>query len=75
MHFQGYLRHLGGGSEPFFRQQISSGSDWLYKLTVFENRQKKVAFNIASEASYVYILNGQKTKKSLILLIFCEKYF
>ena len=28
--------------------------------TVFENH-RKVAFNIASEASYVYILNGQKS--------------
>ena len=29
---------------------------------VFEN--KKVSFNIASEASYVYILSGQKLVKS-----------
>ena len=31
--------------------------------TVFENH-KKVAFNIASEASYVYILSGQKFIKN-----------
>ena len=31
--------------------------------TVFENRQK-VAFNIASEASYVYISSGQKFIKN-----------
>ena len=30
---------------------------------MFENRQK-VAFNIASEASYVYILSGQKFFKN-----------
>ena len=29
------------------------------KATVYENH-KKVSFNIASEASYVYILSGQK---------------
>ena len=29
------------------------------ELTVFENH-RKVSFNIASEASYVYILSGQK---------------
>ena len=31
---------------------------------VFENHQKKVSFNIASEASYVYILSGQKFIKN-----------
>ena len=31
--------------------------------TVFEN-QEKVSFNIASEASYVYILSGQKLMKN-----------
>ena len=31
---------------------------FLFKHTVFENPQK-VSFNIASEASYVYILSGQ----------------
>ena len=32
--------------------------------TVFENLKKKVSFNIASEASYVYILSGQKFIKN-----------
>ena len=32
------------------------------KYTVFENH-KKVAFNIASEASYVYIVSEQKLVK------------
>ena len=27
---------------------------------MFENQEKKVAFNIASEASFVYFLSGQK---------------
>ena len=31
----------------------------VIRITVFENR-KKVSFDIASEASYVYILSGQK---------------
>jgi len=31
---------------------------------VFENYKKKVSFNIASEESYVYILNGQKLIKN-----------
>ena len=42
----------------------SSCEFWGFKkskilITVFENH-KKVSFNIASEASYVYILSGQK---------------
>ena len=32
--------------------------------TVFENPRKKVSFNIASEASYVYILSGQNLIKN-----------
>ena len=35
----------------------------LYKRTVFENPQK-VSFNIASKASYVYIMSGQKLIKN-----------
>ena len=31
---------------------------------MFENRLKKVSFYIASEASYVYILSGQKFIKN-----------
>ena len=36
---------------------------FLFKHTVFENPQK-VSFNIASEASYVYILSEQKSIKN-----------
>ena len=39
------------------------GQRILKENTVFENN-KKVAFKIASEASYVYILSGQKFIKS-----------
>ena len=39
------------------------------KITVFENR-RKVAFNIASEASYVYILSGQKFNKNVKMIHF-----
>ena len=35
----------------------------LSRSTVFENK-KKVSFKIASEASYVYILSGQKFIKN-----------
>ena len=35
----------------------------LFDITVFENT-KKVSFNIASEASQVYILSGQKLVKN-----------
>ena len=35
----------------------------VHKDTVFENRRKKVSFDIASGASYVYILSGQKLIK------------
>ena len=31
---------------------------------MFENHSKKVVFSIASEASYVYILSGQKLIKN-----------
>ena len=37
--------------------------DITCRYTVFENH-KKVSFNIASEASFVYILNGQKFIKN-----------
>ena len=33
-------------------------------FTEFENHKKKVTFNIASEASYVYIFSGQKLIKN-----------
>ena len=36
---------------------------YLQSCTVFENIEK-VSFNIASEASYVYILSGQKLIKN-----------
>ena len=32
---------------------------------MFENHRKKFSFNIASEASYVYILSGQKLIKNV----------
>ena len=42
---------------------------WNYDIdTVFEIPRKKVSFNIASEASYVYILSGQKFIKN------CQKW-
>ena len=39
-------------------------------VTVFENH-KKVSFNIASEASYVYILSRQKLIKNTKNGLFC----
>ena len=39
------------------------------KITLFENPEN-VSFNIASEASYVYILSGQKCFKNVILASF-----
>ena len=43
---------------------------YLHSVTVFKNH-KKVSFNSASEASYVYILSGQKlienAKKSILV--------
>ena len=53
----GEIRGLGGGFclHP-------KGLQFLQRLgTVFENH-RKVSFNIANEASYVYILSGQKPK-------------
>ena len=47
----------------FVRRQIIF-LDYLGNIfTVFENHRKKISFNIASEASYVYILSGQKLIK------------
>ena len=43
----------------FCRKHNYSQNHELTLNTVFENH-KKVSFNIASEASYVYILSGQK---------------
>ena len=51
---------------PFFSSVL------LYKRTVFENPQK-VSFNIASEASYVYILRGQKLIKNAKKCFICRK--
>ena len=42
--------------------EINRQSTELHKLRV--KITEKVAFNIASEASYVYILNGQKSIKN-----------
>ena len=42
------------------KQLIGAQVDQVSKSTVFENPAKKSHFNIASEASYVYILRGQK---------------
>ena len=42
-----------------------------HELTVIENR-KKVSFNIASEASYVNILSGQKLIKKAQNTLFVE---
>ena len=36
---------------------------WIWIFTVFENH-KKVSFEIASEASYFYILSEQKLTKN-----------
>ena len=56
----------------------NKNTSWCIKrvkttLRVFENH-KKVSFNIASEASYVYILSGQKfiknAKNGLFLQVF-----
>ena len=52
----------------YLRFRYSKISQLWHISTVFENRQKKVAFNIASEASYVYILNGQKFNKDAKLV-------
>ena len=46
--------------KPFNIPQIAYFEE---EATVFENH-KKVSFNIASEASYVYIMSGQKLNKN-----------
>ena len=50
------LKHKRFGKIP--RQKIIAIFTWCLKIT------EKVAFNIASEASYVYILSGQKFIKN-----------
>ena len=50
---------IAAGRVKTLKYQLAPG-------TVFENH-KKVSFNIASEASYVYILSGQKFIKNAII--------
>ena len=54
----------------------SQGKKLYSKSMVFENHKKVSFYNIASEASYVYILSGQKfpknAKKRSILTSFCK---
>ena len=45
------------------KPQDMQKKDVFVSITVFEN-QKKVSFNIASDASYIYILSGQKLIKN-----------
>ena len=45
--------------ESQFSSQLSHTHDPPHLRTVFENH-RKVSFDIASEASYIYILSGQK---------------
>ena len=40
-------------------ERVQIGRKYVGTYTVFENH-KKVSFNIASEASYIYIFSGQK---------------
>ena len=47
------------------KPQDMQKKDVFVSITVFEN-QKKVSFNIASDASYIYILSGQKLIKNVI---------
>ena len=42
----------------------SGGSQGAGKFTVFENHRKSLIFNIASEASYFYLLKMPKLKNS-----------
>ena len=53
---------------PFFTGKLSDAKRGQEKKTIFSitvsKNDKKVAFNIASEASYVYILSGQKFLKN-----------
>ena len=47
--------------KPFNIPQIAYFEE---EATMFENHKKSLRFNIASEASYVYILSGQKLIKN-----------
>ena len=42
----------------------SQNFNWFYMQKTVFNHPGKVSFNIASEASYVYILSGQKLIKN-----------
>ena len=60
--------HIENGWSPFSVDKLRSNNrKWKffvqYLYTVFENH-KKVSFNIASEASYIYILSKQKLIKN-----------
>ena len=44
--------------------RVKSKTNWNYFFSELFENHKKVSFNIASEASYVYILSGQKLIKN-----------
>ena len=54
-------------SSSFHSNEATACSQWL-KI------DQQVAFNIASKASYVYNLSGQKFIKSAKLVHFCEVF-
>ena len=64
------LRSFGAAAEndcladaafPFSTLLISSGASGTYRVDLqYLKITEKVSFNIASEASYVYILSGQR---------------
>ena len=47
-----------------YNQQILWKTIWKYVNDVNGENHRKISFNIASEASYVYILSGQKLIKN-----------
>ena len=55
--------------ETFLPDFLSNKNATIQMYTLFENH-RIVSFNIASEASYVFILGGQKFIKMQILRVF-----
>ena len=51
-------------SKDFCKVHVGVNCKMPHWQTVFENHRKSLSFNIASEASYVYILSGQKLIKN-----------
>ena len=62
----GYIPYFLPITNGLLKEKKNSNAQFLInaQFTVFENVTQKVSFKMASEASYVYLLSGQKLIKN-----------